>query len=71
MSTPEKKNLSQRDKELLLGNLVTWGSIGTAFVLAILLAPGSMVEVNSAGAGPLGEVVAQADQQDSGTEMFN
>lgn len=33
------KGLSQREKELFLGHLVTWGSIISAFVLAVVLAP--------------------------------
>jgi hypothetical protein len=32
-----KKVLNRRDKELLLGNLVTWGSLITAITLAISL----------------------------------
>tara|TARA_R110002124_G_scaffold220697_1_gene386425 strand:- start:47 stop:157 length:111 start_codon:yes stop_codon:yes gene_type:complete len=33
----EKKALNRRDKELLLGNLVTWGSLIAAITLAISL----------------------------------
>tara|TARA_R110000824_G_scaffold3839_12_gene18400 strand:- start:1675 stop:1965 length:291 start_codon:yes stop_codon:yes gene_type:complete len=33
------RNLSQREQELLLGNIVTWGAIVTAFTLAILMVP--------------------------------
>jgi hypothetical protein len=33
----EKKARNRRDKELLLGNLVTWGSLIAAVTLAISL----------------------------------
>tara|TARA_R110000824_G_scaffold158708_3_gene332697 strand:+ start:3550 stop:3750 length:201 start_codon:yes stop_codon:yes gene_type:complete len=34
-------NLNRREKELILGNFVAWGSIVTALTLAISLAPAS------------------------------
>ena len=35
----KKNGRDQRDRELLLGNLVTWGSLVSALVLMIALAP--------------------------------
>lgn len=70
----EKHGPSQRDRELLLGNLVTWGSILTAFILAISLAPGAFAEADQS-ANPSqrdsGAQVAQVAQQDSGEKSFN
>lgn len=44
MMKTEKKPMSQRDKELLLGHLVTWGSIISGLVLAIAFAPASAAD---------------------------
>ena len=44
-----KLNLSRREKELILGNLVAWGSIVTALTLAISLAPSIAAEEGQAG----------------------
>lgn len=39
MFEAEKKDASERDRELFLGHLVTWGSIIIGLGLAIALAP--------------------------------
>lgn len=44
-----KKNLNRRDKELILGNLVTWGTIVTALTLVISLAPANAAEDDRPG----------------------
>jgi hypothetical protein len=44
MKKPAKKNMSQRDKELFLGHLVTWGSIVSGLALAIAFAPVSAAD---------------------------
>tara|TARA_R110000796_G_scaffold8843_61_gene29979 strand:+ start:13091 stop:13330 length:240 start_codon:yes stop_codon:yes gene_type:complete len=44
-----KLNLNRREKELILGNFVAWGSIVTALTLAISLAPSIAAEEVQAG----------------------
>ncbi len=43
-----KKNLTRRDKELIVGNFVTWGTIVTTLTLAISLVPAGAAETNGA-----------------------
>ncbi|ATW02416.1 hypothetical protein C8024_00220 [Sphingopyxis sp. BSNA05] len=40
----QRRALSKREKELFLGNLVTWGSLLSAVALAIALVPVSAAE---------------------------
>ncbi len=44
-----KLNLNRREKELILGNFVAWGSIVTALTLAVSLAPASAAEEDQPG----------------------
>ena len=67
----EKHGPSQRDRELLLGNLVTWGSILTTFFLAISLAPDAFADGDGSGNPSHRESGAQVAQQDSGERIFN
>ena len=39
MLEPENKSTSERDRELFLGHIVTWGAIIAGLVIAIALAP--------------------------------
>ncbi|WP_417592965.1 hypothetical protein [Parasphingorhabdus sp.] len=45
----QKLNLNRREKELILGNVVAWGSIITALTLAISLAPTLAAEEGQSG----------------------
>jgi hypothetical protein len=55
MMKPEKKRMSQRDKELFLGHLVTWGSIISGLVLAIAFAPVSAADKDPGAPTPRSE----------------
>jgi hypothetical protein len=58
----EKKALSQREKELFFGNLVTWGSLVSAVILTIAFAPLSAAESDH-NASTYNEVAAPLDMQ--------
>ncbi|MEH6660579.1 MAG: hypothetical protein V7679_02930 [Parasphingorhabdus sp.] len=58
----QKKALSQREKELFLGNLVTWGSLVSAVILAIAFAPLNAAE-SDRGASTYNAVAAPLDMQ--------
>lgn len=51
----EKKSKSPRDRELLLGHLVTWGSIIIGLILAIALAPVIAAEKDQSASTPTAE----------------
>lgn len=44
------KSFTQREKELFLGHVVTWGAIISAFVLAVVLSPVVAAEQDEATA---------------------
>jgi hypothetical protein len=50
----EKKGLDRRDKELILGNVVIWGTIITALIAVISLASVNAVDVDLLGGSPSG-----------------
>ncbi len=52
MRKSAKKSMSQRDKELFLGHLVTWGSIISGLVLAIAFAPVSAADKDPSAPTP-------------------
>lgn len=64
-----KKILSQREKELFVGNLVTWGSIVTTLALAIYFSPVRVSEPDQTGASPqtqaVVEVILQKEDESS------
>jgi hypothetical protein len=62
----EKKSLSPRDKELLLGHLVTWGSIVFGLVLAIVLAPFSAAENDQEASAARSEAAPHVMKSDKG-----
>jgi hypothetical protein len=66
MINSQKNNPSPRDRELFLGNLVTWGSIISALALAISLAPASAVEEGQRTASLDAEPSTQAVTIDAG-----
>ena len=61
-----KKRLSERDKELFLGNLVTWGSIVSALILVIIWAPVVAAEQDQASSMSQIEAVAFDASSDTG-----
>jgi uncharacterized membrane protein YvbJ len=62
----DKKCLSPRDKELLLGHLVTWGSIVFGLVLAIVLAPFGAAENDQEASTTRAEAAPHVMNSDKG-----